>query len=103
MPDADRVTEVEEVRGWAAGLEALHARIADRFTRAEPRRRALAYLRGLLGTWAARTVGSWPSTPGSPPPMGCSGSCPPPTGIRIWSAMTCAAMWWSSWATRRRC
>jgi SRSO17 transposase len=49
VPDADRVTEVEEVRGWAAGLEALHARIADRFTRAEPRRRALAYLRGLLG------------------------------------------------------
>jgi SRSO17 transposase len=37
---------------WAeggAGLDALHARIAGRFTRAEPRRRALAYLRGLLG------------------------------------------------------
>ncbi len=39
---------VEEVRGWAAGLEALHARIAARFARPEPRRRALAYLRGLL-------------------------------------------------------
>jgi DDE superfamily endonuclease len=37
---------------WAeggAGLDALDARIAGRFTRAEPRRRALAYLRGLLG------------------------------------------------------
>jgi SRSO17 transposase len=33
---------------WAAGLDALHARIAARFRRAEPRRRALAYLRGLL-------------------------------------------------------
>ena len=31
------------------GLDALHARIAGRFARAEPRRRALAYLRGLLG------------------------------------------------------
>jgi SRSO17 transposase len=38
-----------EVRAWAAGLDALHARIAGRFVRAEPRRRALAYLRGLLG------------------------------------------------------
>ena len=50
MPDADgATTEIEEVRAWAAGLEALHARIAGRFARAEPRRRVLAYLRGLLG------------------------------------------------------
>ncbi len=50
MPDADgATTEIEEVQGWAAGLEAVHARIAPRFARAEPRRRVLAYLRGLLG------------------------------------------------------
>ena len=50
MPDADGArTEIEEVRAWAAGLEALHAQIAGRFARAEPRRRVLAYLRGLLG------------------------------------------------------
>lgn len=36
------------VQRWAADLQALHARIAPRFRRAEPRRRALAYLRGLL-------------------------------------------------------
>ncbi len=40
---------VSEVAGWAAGLEEVHARIAGRFARAEPRRRALSYLRGLLG------------------------------------------------------
>jgi SRSO17 transposase len=40
---------IEEVQGWAAGLGALHAQIAGRFARAEPRRRVLAYLRGLLG------------------------------------------------------
>src|SRR5215213_6922064 len=40
---------VAEVRDWAAGLEEVHARIAGRFARAEPRARALAYLRGLLG------------------------------------------------------
>jgi SRSO17 transposase len=50
VPDADgATTDIEEVRAWAAGLEALHARIAGRFARAEPRRRVLAYLRGLLG------------------------------------------------------
>jgi SRSO17 transposase len=50
VPDADgATTEIEEIRAWAAGLEALHAQIAGRFARAEPRRRVLAYLRGLLG------------------------------------------------------
>ena len=50
MPDADWATaEIEEVQAWAAGLEAVHARIAGRFGRAEPRRRVLAYLRGLVG------------------------------------------------------
>jgi SRSO17 transposase len=36
------------VEDWALGLEELAGRIAPRFIRAEPRRRALAYLRGLL-------------------------------------------------------
>ena len=40
---------VAEVRDWAAGMEEVHARIAGRFARAEPRARVLAYLRGLLG------------------------------------------------------
>lgn len=37
-----------EVESWAAQLEQMHARIAHRFTRAEPRHRVLAYLKGLL-------------------------------------------------------
>src|ERR687894_841556 len=40
--------EVATVAMWAEGLEAVHARVAPRFVRAEPRRRALGYLRGLL-------------------------------------------------------
>ena len=43
------VLEQEDVLEWAAGLQALHERIAGRFDRREPRRRVLAYLRGLLG------------------------------------------------------
>ena len=37
-----------DVGEWAAGLEDLHARIAPRFARSEPRQRVLAYVRGLL-------------------------------------------------------
>jgi hypothetical protein len=44
---ADEAADIQEVRAWAAGLETLHARIAGRFARAEPRRRVLAYLRGV--------------------------------------------------------
>jgi hypothetical protein len=40
---------VAEVQDWAAGLDEVHARIAGRFARSEPRARVLAYLRGLLG------------------------------------------------------
>src|SRR4029450_2226426 len=48
VPEADEAA-IEEVQGWAAGLGELHAQIAGRFARAEPRRRGLAYLRGVLG------------------------------------------------------
>src|SRR5918993_6361 len=42
------MTTVGTAEGWSRALEALVARIAPRFTRAEPRQRVLAYLRGLL-------------------------------------------------------
>src|SRR3954466_14941842 len=37
-----------DVKAWADGLDGVVDRIAPRFGRAEPRRRARAYLRGLL-------------------------------------------------------
>lgn len=37
-----------DVAAWAAELDALMARVAGRFARPEPRRRAAAYVRGLL-------------------------------------------------------
>jgi SRSO17 transposase len=40
--------DVAEVQAWAAGLAEIHARIAARFARSEPRERVLAYVRGLL-------------------------------------------------------
>lgn len=40
------MTTSEEIEGWRAGLDALHARIAGRFRRAEARERAKRYLAG---------------------------------------------------------
>jgi SRSO17 transposase len=39
---------IEQVQGWDQELQRLHTRIAPRFRRAEPRRRAHAYLQALL-------------------------------------------------------
>jgi SRSO17 transposase len=39
----------DTVQGWEAELRALHPRLAPRFARAEPRRRARGYLQALLG------------------------------------------------------
>jgi SRSO17 transposase len=41
-------TQREEIEGWRAGLDALYARIAGRFRRAEVRERVRRYLAGLL-------------------------------------------------------
>ena len=40
--------EVLEVALWAKGIEEVHGRVAGRFHRSEPRRRALEYLKGLI-------------------------------------------------------
>ena len=42
------MTDVNEAEGWARGLDELAQRLAPRFARVEARRRASAYLRGLL-------------------------------------------------------
>lgn len=39
---------ITDVLRWSQEVERLHARIAPRFARPEPRRRALAYLQGIL-------------------------------------------------------
>ncbi len=41
-------TTLSQVVRWAQALSHLHARIAPRFARPEPRHRALCYLQGLL-------------------------------------------------------
>lgn len=43
-------TTATQVAGWAHELACLHARIGPRFARPEPRRRALAYLQGIMSS-----------------------------------------------------
>jgi hypothetical protein len=83
VPEAsEAAADIEEVRAWAVGLDALHARIAPRFTRAEPRRRVLAYLRGLLGNVGRKNGWQLAEHAGERTPTGCSGCWPLPTGTR---------------------
>jgi len=46
--DHEAETTTAEIVQWVQALWDLHARIAPRFARPEPRRRALAYLQGLM-------------------------------------------------------
>lgn len=47
IPQQTKTTPTD-VAGWAHSLARLHARIAARFARAEPRHRALLYLQGIV-------------------------------------------------------
>lgn len=47
-------TTPADVCRWVQGLFRLHARLAPRFARPEPRRRALAYLQGILSDTARK-------------------------------------------------
>jgi SRSO17 transposase len=61
---------VAAVEQWADGLEALHARVGRRFVRAEPRRRALAYVRGLLSPVERKNGWQLAELAGEPTPDG---------------------------------
>jgi SRSO17 transposase len=65
-PDPDPTA----VHGWAADLGALAARIGRHFARAEPRRRALAYLQGLLGPIERKNGWQLAEATGAPTPYG---------------------------------
>jgi SRSO17 transposase len=45
---SDALTSTKDLVQWVQALTSLHARIAPRFARPEPRRRALAYLQGVM-------------------------------------------------------
>jgi SRSO17 transposase len=61
---------LEEVAAWARGLGTMHARIAHRFGRPEPRRRALQYLKGLLSPVERKNSWQLAEQAGEPTPDG---------------------------------
>jgi SRSO17 transposase len=67
---AGTTAAVAAVEQWADGLAALHARVGRRFARAEPRRRALAYVRGLLSPVERKNGWQLAERAGEPSPDG---------------------------------
>ena len=59
-----------EVRDWAEELDAVAGRLAGFFARSEPRRRAVGYLRGLLGTAERKNGWQLAEDLGDPTPDG---------------------------------
>src|SRR5438034_7773803 len=68
--EAEDAATLDEVAAWARGLGAMHARIAHRFGRPEPRRRALQYLTGLLSPVERKNGWQLAEQAGEPTPDG---------------------------------
>lgn len=74
------------------GLMGLMGRIAGRFARVEPRRRAARSVLGLVADLPRKNC--WT--------IACSTWWAGPSGMPIRSATTCAATWWSTRTTTGR-
>src|SRR5215510_1001993 len=70
QPAAVRETTPTEVGQWATGLQEVATRIGSRFPRAEPRRRALQYLRSLLSPRERKNGWQMAADAGDPTPAG---------------------------------
>ena len=102
---------LEEVLDWEAGLQALHARIALRFSRSESRQRVLAYLQGLLGSVERKNGWQLAEYAGDATPDGVQRLL----AVYHWDAdqvrddprfhggRLCKGTWWSIWAIPEGC
>src|SRR5829696_5985613 len=93
---------MDEAIDWARGLDGLVEQIAPRFRRIEPRRRARAYLEGLLCP-VARKNGWQLAEHAGDRPMGCRTFWPACAGMPIRCAMICGHTWLRIWAMPTRC
>ena len=88
---------------WLGIFDELMTRAGARFSRAEPRRRARAFVLGLLAELPRKNCWRSPGMPGTGLRTGCSTCCPGPGGTPAGSATTCAVTSWSSWVIPARC
>src|SRR5215216_6273871 len=88
---------------WQELFDELLGRVAGRFARVEPRRRAKAFVRGLLADLPPKNCWTIAEHVGDPALMGCSTCLVGRCGMRTRYAMTSAPTLWSIWAIPRRC
>ena len=79
-----------EVAWWAAETDRLLDRMAARFARVETRRRARAFLFGLLAELPWKNCRTIAEHAGDRDPPGCSTSSPAPAGTPTVCETTCA-------------
>ena len=88
---------------WAAGLDEVAQRLATRFSRSEPRHRALAYLQGLLSPIERKNGWQLAEQAGDESPYGVQHLL----GRATWEAdevrVICVPTWSSTSAIRRAC
>src|SRR5947209_4563964 len=93
-------TETTFNQAWtrAQELGRLRTQVAPRFVRPEPRRCALAYLRGSLSEPRAKMAGIWTNTSGKPDRTACSACFGALFGMQGWSMTICVTTCLSNWA-----
>ena len=87
---------------WQEAFEGLMSRIAGRFTRVEPRRRARQLVLGLLSDLPRKncwTIAEWAEKPARTACSICWGG---PSGTPTGSATMCVTTWWTTCTTTRR-
>ena len=98
-----REDEVAEVARWSEGIERIHERIAGRFRRPEPRRRALDYLKGLLSPVERKNGWQLAEQAGDSTPDGVQRLLSSYRWMPTWFATTWRAMWRSIWRMPMGC
>ena len=97
---AEMETTFTQVWRWAQELERLHARIAPRFVRPEPRRRALAYLKGVFSSTERKNGWQLAEHAGEARPDGMQRLLSSANGMPMVYVTTCVATSLNSWGCK---
>ncbi len=91
------------MQAWGAGLAQVHARIAPRFARSEPRQRVLVYLNGLLAPVERKNSWTLAERAGEANPDGMQRLLTGADGTPTLCVTTCGAMSWITSPTPAGC
>jgi hypothetical protein len=93
----------DDLAVWIAGLDDLFALVAGRFFRVEPRRRARAYVRGLLAPLASKNGWTLAEAAGDSTPDGMQRLLNRASWDVDGSAMMSGLTWPGTWGRRMAC